>query len=177
MPSICRPPRGRVLALVGPGLVAVALAAGCAGEPDAPTADDPTDQVDGETTNALEGVRIDIRRDPGCGCCSSWAEYLSKHGAAVDLSEDSVRQAFRARRGVPDNATSCHTAVVDGYTIEGHVPIGAIQRLLAERPDAIGLALPGMPADSPGMGGDTTTWARLPVMLIDATGELVSFHY
>jgi hypothetical protein len=169
--------RARALALAGPAFIAVAFTAGCAGS-DASTADGPTDQAaDGETVNALEGVRIEIRRDPGCGCCTSWAEYLRKHGAAVELSEDSERQAFRTQQGVPDDAASCHTAVVHGYTIEGHVPTEAIQHLLAERPDAIGLALPGMPADSPGMGGDNTTWARLPVMLIDSAGQLVPFDY
>jgi hypothetical protein len=103
--------------------------------------------------------------------------YLRTHGAAVQLTEDAERQAFRTEQGVPDDAASCHTAVVDGYTIEGHVPTDAIQRLLEVRPDAIGLALPGMPADSPGMGGDSTSWANQPVMLIDANGDLVPFDY
>jgi hypothetical protein len=103
--------------------------------------------------------------------------YLRKHGADAGLSEDPERQAFRTQRGVPDEAASCHTAVVDGYTIEGHVPIPAIQRLLDQRVDAIGLALPGLSADSPGMGGDDASWARPPVTLIDAGGELVPFDY
>jgi hypothetical protein len=63
--------------------------------------------------------------------------------------------------------------MIDGYTIEGHVPIAAIQRLLEDRPDAIGVALPGMPADSPGMGGDSTSWADQSVVLVDANGDLV----
>lgn len=85
--------------------------------------------------------------------------------------------AFKTENGVPDGAASCHTALVDGYVVEGHVPAGAILRLLEERPDAVGLALPGMPADSPGMGGDPTTWESQPVMLIQHDGELVSFDY
>jgi hypothetical protein len=103
--------------------------------------------------------------------------YLRKHGAAVELTDDAEREAFRTEQGVPDDAASCHTAMIDGYIIEGHVPTDAIQRLLEDRPDAIGLALPGMPADSPGMGGDSTNWANQPVMLIDANGDLVPFDY
>jgi len=168
----------RGLAAAGPTLIAIATVTGCADGPAKPAADDgrrPT--AVGADVGTLDGVAFDVRRDPGCGCCTSWTEYLTKHGAAVELSEDPERQAFRTQQGVPEGASSCHTAVVDGYTIEGHVPIPAIQRLLDERPDAIGLALPGMPADSPGMGGDSTSWANQPVMLIDAQGALVPFDY
>jgi hypothetical protein len=79
--------------------------------------------------------------------------------------------------GIPHSAASCHTAIVDGYAIEGHVPVEAIARLLEDRPDATGLALAGMPLDSPGMGGDETTWANQPVMLVGPDGELVAFDY
>lgn len=75
------------------------------------------------------------------------------------------------------SAASCHTALVDGYVIEGHVPAGAIKVLLEERPDAAGLALPGMPADSPGMGGNEQTWESQPVSLITHDGDLVPFDY
>jgi hypothetical protein len=85
--------------------------------------------------------------------------------------------AFKAEHGVPEGAASCHTALVDGYVIEGHVPAGAIVKLLDERPDAKGLALPGMPADSPGMGGDPTSWEAQPVELITSDGELVPFDF
>ncbi len=84
---------------------------------------------------------------------------------------------FKAEHGVPEDAASCHTALVDGYVIEGHVPAGAILRLLDERPDAVGLALPGMPADSPGMGGDPETWESQPVALIENNGDLVPFDF
>ena len=95
----------------------------------------------------------------------------------VDVTEDPARAQYRASMGIPDIAASCHTAVVDNYAIEGHVPVGAIRRLLAERPDAIGLALPGMPTDAPGMGGDTATWADQPVVLVNGDGSLTSFAY
>ena len=123
------------------------------------------------------GVTIDVRKDPGCGCCGSWVEYLEEHGAAVKVTEDSERDAFRAARGISDEAASCHTGMVSGYAIEGHVPVAAIQRLLSERPDAAGLALPGMPAGSPGMGGNESTWEKQAVMLIDNDGGLSAFDY
>jgi hypothetical protein len=103
--------------------------------------------------------------------------YLQDLGASVDISEDPQLAGFKAEHGVPEGAASCHTALVDGYVIEGHVPAGAILRLLDERPDAVGLALPGMPADSPGMGGDPETWESQPVVLIETNGELVPFDF
>ena len=103
--------------------------------------------------------------------------YLQEHSADVETADDPDRAAYRADVGVPDAAASCHTAMVDGYVLEGHIPVGAIVRLLEERPDAVGLALPGMPADSPGMGGDVTTWENQPVMLIDNDGSLQPFDY
>lgn len=103
--------------------------------------------------------------------------YLRSHGATVELIDDPERAAFRAEHGVADDVASCHTAIVGEYTIEGHVPVGAISRLLADRPDAIGLALPGMPTDSAGMGGDASTWERQPVALIGPDRQLTEFNY
>lgn len=78
---------------------------------------------------------------------------------------------------MPEAASSCHTAVVDGYVVEGHVPAEAIVKLLNDRPDAVGVALAGMPADAPGMGGDADTWASQPVMLITLDGQLIPFDF
>lgn len=93
------------------------------------------------------------------------------------MAEDAERAAFRAGLGIPDDAASCHTGIVDGYAIEGHVPAAAVRRLLDDRPDAIGLALPGMPPDSPGMGGDPSTWARQAVQLVGRDGSLSAFAF
>ena len=93
------------------------------------------------------------------------------------MTDDADRASFREANGIGDDAASCHTAEVDGYLIEGHVPAAAIERLLVERPDAVGLALPGMPPDSPGMGGDEATWADQPVMLIGSDGTLTSWEF
>ena len=94
---------------------------------------------------------ITVQRDPGCGCCLNWVAHLQKNGFKVSITESPEMDAVKDRRGVPKNTRSCHTGVVDGYVIEGHVPAGDIQRLLKERPAIAGLAVPGMPAGSPGM--------------------------
>lgn len=125
----------------------------------------------------LDGVSFTVHQAPGCGCCEYWVGYLQERGASVDLTEDRKLAELKSSHGVPEDAVSCHTALVDGYVVEGHVPAGAIIRLLDDRPDAIGLALPGMPLDSPGMGGDVATWEAQPVMLIQDDGELVPFDY
>ena len=93
------------------------------------------------------------------------------------MTDDAERDVFRASVGIPDDAASCHTGVVEGYAIEGHVPAEAIARLLADRPEAAGLALPGMPSDSPGMGGDAASWAGQPVVLVRRDGSLAPFAF
>jgi hypothetical protein len=103
--------------------------------------------------------------------------YLEELGAEVDLVETTQLSAFKSEHGVPDGAASCHTAITGGYVLEGHVPAGAILQLLEERPEGIGIALPGMPADSPGMGGDPQTWESQPVVLIGSDGSFTPFDY
>jgi len=95
--------------------------------------------------------KITVFKDPNCGCCRSWVEHLRQHGFSVAVRDTSdVSGAKRAGR-VPENLHSCHTAFVGGYVIEGHVPAADIQRLLRDKPKIAGLAVPGMPAGSPGM--------------------------
>jgi hypothetical protein len=103
--------------------------------------------------------------------------HLRDNGADVEMTDDAERASYRASLGIPEEAASCHTAVVEGYVIEGHVPARAIARLLVERPDAVGLAVPGMPADSPGMGGDEASWAGQAVLLVGRTGYLDDFAF
>ncbi len=103
--------------------------------------------------------------------------YLEEHGADIELIDDPDRADFREELGIPGSAASCHTALVDGYVIEGHVPVGAITTLLKERPEATGIVLPGMPLDSPGMGGDVSTWEAQPVQLVTNDGRLQPFDY
>ena len=93
---------------------------------------------------------IEVWKDPNCGCCKDWVTHLEASGFQVQV-HDSGNTAVRTRLRLPEKLGSCHTALVGGYAIEGHVPAREIHRLLKERPQAIGLAVPGMPVGSPGM--------------------------
>ena len=97
--------------------------------------------------------RVSVFKTPSCGCCSKWVQHLQAKGFDVEVHEVPSTAEYRQKYGVPDKLKSCHTAVVGGYAIEGHVPASDIQRLLNSRPKAKGLAVPGMPAGSPGMEG------------------------
>lgn len=94
-----------------------------------------------------------VHKDANCGCCGAWAKQVGTAGFSVKVEETSGLSAIRGRLGVPSDLAACHTAEVGGYVVEGHVPVVAINRMLAERPDAAGIAVPGMPQGSPGMGG------------------------
>ena len=96
--------------------------------------------------------RVEVWKDPNCGCCGKWVRHLEANGFQVRVYDEG-NTAARGRLGIPDKLGSCHTAVVGGYVVEGHVPAADIHRLLRERPVAIGLAVPGMPVGSPGMDG------------------------
>lgn len=123
-----------------------------------------------------EAPRIHVVKDPGCGCCTSWIGHLRDNGFAVSFEDrDPVAlAAFKRARGIPDALASCHTAIGGAYTIEGHVPAADIRRLLAERPDAIGLSVPGMPNGSPGMGPESAREAY-DVLLIRRDGGVEVF--
>ena len=95
---------------------------------------------------------MQVWKDPNCGCCKDWVEILRKAGFEIQTF-DTGNTAMRQRLGMPTKFASCHTALIDGYVIEGHVNVSEIQRLLRERPKALGLAVPGMPVGSPGMDG------------------------
>lgn len=96
--------------------------------------------------------RVEVWKDPSCGCCGDWIAHMQANGFTVQV-HDTGNAAARARLGVAEQWGSCHTASVAGYAIEGHVPAPDIHRLLAQRPQAIGLSVPGMPVGSPGMDG------------------------
>jgi len=104
------------------------------------------------TQIALAGPLITVYKTPNCGCCVKWVEYLRKEGFEVKAINRDDLAPIKQRAGVPQPMSACHTALVDGYVIEGHVPVQAIRKLLRERPNTLGLAVPGMPANSPGMG-------------------------
>jgi hypothetical protein len=106
----------------------------------------------GPSFGAGSRPRIEVWKDPSCGCCKDWVVHLEKSGFEVTVNDSGNEQA-RQRLGIPQRLGSCHTASVGGYAVEGHVPAREIKRLLAARPQAFGLAVPGMPIGSPGMDG------------------------
>ena len=105
------------------------------------------------TARAGEAATVHVAKTATCGCCKIWVDYMRKQGFVVEATNMAPGELsqFKTRHGISPDLASCHTARVAGYTIEGHVPAGEIKRLLAEKPDAIGLTVPGMPLGSPGM--------------------------
>jgi len=95
--------------------------------------------------------KMTVSKDPNCGCCGFWVDYLRAAGFDVAVTETSDVTSVKTRLGVPDELASCHTAEIGGYVIEGHVPEPSIRKLLAEKPVATGIAVPGMPQSAPGM--------------------------
>lgn len=124
--------------------------------------------------SAAELPMVTVRKDPNCSCCTGWAEHVRAAGFPVTVVAASDLKDIRTRLGVPDDLAGCHTAEVGGYVVEGHVPADAIKRLLSLRPAAIGLAVPGMPAGSPGMGGTPEVFE---VTLFGAGGRDVFGRY
>jgi hypothetical protein len=128
---------------------------------------------------AASPVSVQVWKDPNCGCCKDWIDHLEKHNFSIKVM-DQGHKAARARLGISKTFASCHTALVQGYVIEGHVPASDIQRLLKEKPQALGLAVPGMPIGSPGMDGPAYGGKRdaYQVLLIqkDGTSKVFQAH-
>lgn len=104
------------------------------------------------TLRAASITPIEVWKDLHCGCCNDWIAHMQAHGFAPTV-HDSGNRAIRAQHGLPEALGSCHTALVAGYVIEGHVPARDVHALLRQKPQALGLAVPGMPIGSPGMDG------------------------
>lgn len=119
---------------------------------------------------------VEVYKSANCGCCGEWITHLRKNGYTVTAHDVANPSDYREQFGMPQALGSCHTAKVDGYVLEGHVPASEVKRLLAERPKAIGLAVPSMPLGAPGMEG-----ARIDaydVFLVQANGRRSVYrHY
>lgn len=111
---------------------------------------------------------VEVWKSPSCGCCAGWVRHMQSAGFSVKVHDVDDVQPMKEMAGVPDQYASCHTARVGGYAIEGHVPASDVRRLLAERPKARGLSVPGMPADAPGM--DMRSGEPYAVVLFGAEG-------
>jgi hypothetical protein len=122
---------------------------------------------------AAAGPQMTVYKTRTCGCCAKWVDHLKANGFDVTVQDVPSTAEYRQKYGVPEKLASCHTAVVKGYAIEGHVPASDITRLLKTAPKAKGLAAPGMPAGSPGMEGPRSD--AYSVLLFDAKGESTVF--
>lgn len=125
------------------------------------------------------GTDVHVLKNSGCGCCVAWMEHLEENG--FEATGEDVMNGILVRRkmelGVPPQMASCHTATVEGYVIEGHVPAADIRRLLQERPDAVGLSVPAMPIGSPGMEmGDRREAFDVHLIREDGTTEVFSSY-
>lgn len=103
-----------------------------------------------------DGPSITVYKSPTCGCCAKWVDHLEENGFDVKAIDTDDVSMIKARYGLPGDLASCHTALVDGYVVEGHVPAAEIKQMLSEEAEVAGLAVPGMPMGSPGMEGPRT---------------------
>lgn len=118
---------------------------------------------------------VQVYKTPTCGCCGNWVKHLQEHGFATSVTEMDDLAEIKTKLGVPARVQSCHTATVDGYVIEGHVPATDVQRLLKERPAVAGLAVPGMPIGSPGMEVPNMKPQAYRVFTFDKQGQFQVF--
>ncbi|NOT25812.1 MAG: DUF411 domain-containing protein [Acidobacteria bacterium] len=124
---------------------------------------------------APQGPLVQVYKSPTCGCCANWVKHLQDNGFATRVVEFDDLGDIKAKNQVPRSAQSCHTATVDGYALEGHVPAADVKRLLKERPAVLGLAVPGMPIGSPGMEVPGVKAQAYNVMSFDRKGQLTVY--
>jgi hypothetical protein len=126
---------------------------------------------------ATDQPSIEVWKSPTCGCCGKWVEHLEANGFAVKAKNTSSAVLDRVKRqaGIGEKLASCHTGLIDGYAVEGHVPASDIKRLLDERPDAIGLTVPNMPLGSPGMEQPDGETEPYDVLLVKKDGSVEVF--
>lgn len=123
--------------------------------------------------SAAHAAAMTVYKSPACGCCAKWVEHVEKHGFVVKVVNVDDIMAVKAKAGVPDALASCHTTMVGGYVVEGHVPAADIKKLLAQKPKAKGIAVPGMPAGSPGM--ESAGSKPYQTLLVKADGSTALF--
>lgn len=142
---------GTLILLVIAGAVGWALTSGSENKPDRTLA------------------TVTVYKSPSCGCCAKWAEHMEDHGFAVEVIDTDELRLLKSQHGITPALAACHTALVDGYVVEGHVPADLVEKLLNERPAVAGLVVPGMPVGSPGMEGPRR--APYEVLTLDREGN------
>lgn len=118
-------------------------------------------------------LRAVLYKSPQCGCCEGYATYLRENGFEVDVKETDDLAKISQNAGIPEEIQGCHTMFVEGYVVDGHVPVSAIRKLLSERPKIVGIVLPGMPQGSPGMTGRKTESFKIYALNKDGTAAVV----
>ena len=118
---------------------------------------------------------LSVFKTPTCGCCSKWVDHMRQNGFNVHVTDLNDLSAIKTKHGVPPRLQSCHTGVVNGYVIEGHIPAADVKRLIKDKPAVAGLAVPGMPAGSPGMEVPGITAPAFQVLSFDKAGATKVF--
>ena len=122
----------------------------------------------------IKTTKVQLYKDPDCTCCGQYSEYLDHHTTSdVSVTQQLDMDAIKSTYHIPSSMESCHTTIIDGYTVEGHIPAAAIQKLVEEQPDIIGIAMPGMPSGTPGMNGPkVASWV---IYAIHHDGSITEF--
>lgn len=160
--------------LNGIASISAGLLLGC-GRSQAPGGSEVASQPAAADARSPTSSQMAVYRDSSCGCCAKWAEIAQAAGFQVAVTDHPDIQAFKRERGLPQQLAACHTTLVGGYIVEGHVPLAAVQRLLAEKPKIMGIAVPGMPVGSPGMEAPDGAEQPFEVLAFDAGGKVVTF--
>ncbi|MFC1236708.1 DUF411 domain-containing protein [Vibrio sp. F74] len=127
--------------------------------------------------SVLANPIIELYKSPTCGCCKEWAAIMEKNGYEVNVHHSKDWRSIKKEFGMPGQLTSCHTALIDGYMVEGHVPESDISRLLNERPESIsGIAAPGMPQHSPGMAKSGQPYKGFNVIAFNNNGQISLYN-
>jgi len=154
--------------------IVFALACGGSGEAGAPAPAESHEAVGSAApaavSDAVASVPVKVYKPTYCGCCTGWVEHLEHAGYTVEVEETDRPDEIKDELGVPAGLRSCHTAEIGGYVVEGHVPVDVIARLLQERPEVTGIAVPGMPVGSPGMEAADGRTDPYDIVAFDASG-------
>ena len=149
-------------------LILMLVLFGCLG-----TSSNTSNSADGGVSGIEEagakGDKVLLYKTPYCGCCTAYADYLRQNGYDVEVKVVNDITSIKKLYGISPEYSACHTSVVGGYVVEGHVPVEFIERLLKEKPNVTGILVPGMPPGSPGMGG---TYQGFPVYVLEKNGEV-----
>ena len=125
---------------------------------------------------AQAGQTVEVYKSPYCGCCGEWVQYMKQNGFDVKAQDVADVSTVRKQLGMPQKLAGCHVSTVGGYVVEGHVPAADVKRLLAEKPNAIGIAVPSMPPGAPGMPSDKPAHFDTLLVMKDGSYKIFSHH-